>query len=101
MLTIIIEILKFCTDLTQKSASMVVMTAFAVHFLKEVSRSQLQSAARKLLTKEEKNRLQPLEKSEFILPLAKAFIMKKVVEIKKGADQQALSRDDLKKISPF
>ena len=76
------------------------MTAFAVHFLKEVSRSQLQSAARKLLTKQEKIWLQPLEKSEFLLPLAKAFIKKKVVKIKKGANPQT-SRDDLIKISPF
>lgn len=59
------------------------MTAFAVHYLKEVTRSQLLSAARNLLTKE-KNRLQPLEKSEFMLPLAKVFIKKEIVEVKKG-----------------
>lgn len=80
---------------------MIIITAFAVHFIKEVSRSQLQSASRTLLSGEERNRLQKLEKSEFILPLAKAMINQDIVKVRRGADMKSLSRSDVEKMKPF
>ena len=77
------------------------MTAFAAHFLKEVSRSQLQSAARTLLPDRERKRLQTLEKGELIIPLAKAFLKNNIIHVKTGADMTSLSRSDVQKIGPF
>ena len=74
------------------------MTAFAAHFLKEVSRSQLQSAARSLLPDKERK---TLEKGEFMIPLGKAFLKNDIIHVKTGADMKSLSRSDVQKIGPF
>lgn len=88
-------------DLTQKSGSVIVMVAFAVHFIKEVSRSQLQSASRNLLSAEERKRLQSLEKIEFYIPLAKAMVERGIVKVRQGANIKSLSRSDVEKMKPF
>ena len=52
----------FTIELTQKSGGVIIMTAFAVHFLKEISRIQLLSAAKRLIVNIDKKTLQAFNK---------------------------------------
>lgn len=87
-------------ELTSKSATAIILEAYGEHFIKEVSRIQLLSAVKTLPT-EEKKSLQSAEKSEFYLPLGKAFVTKGIVCIKKGASLKSLSRQDVQKVGAF
>ena len=58
------------------------MTAFAVHFLKEISRTQLLSAAKRLILNIDKKTLQAFDKNDFLIPLGKAFVEREIVKIK-------------------
>lgn len=77
------------------------MTTFGAHFVKEISRGQLEAAAKSLLPPETRRKLVKAEKSQFILPLAKAFVNKNIVKITKGVNFSSLTRNDVKKIKTF
>ena len=77
------------------------MTAFAAHFLKYISRSQLLSAAKTLLSSGDRKQFHGAEKSHFLVPLGKAFVTKGIVKINKGACIESLSRNDVTKIGKF
>ncbi len=87
--------------LSLKSAEVVVMCAFGAHFIKEVSCTQLTSAAKTLLARDERKPLQGAEKGAFMKPLAKAFIDKKIVAIQKGAKFTNLTREDVNKCGKY
>ena len=78
-----------------------VMTAFGAHFIKEVSRSQLCAAAKSILPPNQRKQLQHAEKSKFYIPLAKMFIFKNIVGIKKHSDVKNLCRNDVEKVGTF
>ena len=77
------------------------MEAFGVHFLKEISRSQLQSAAKSLLQRASMKELKGGDKATFLRPLALAFIEKGIVKIKKKDKVGELVRDDVRKVGTF
>lgn len=70
------------------------MAAFGAHFLKEITRTQLLSAAKRLLPQQKKT-LNGLEKNEFFIPLGKAFVDNNIVAVRKGALIKDLSRNDV------
>ena len=59
-----------------KSAEVVIMVAFGAHFIKEVSRTQLNAAVKSLLPSKQRKLLSGAEKSKLIKPLAKMFLYK-------------------------
>ena len=75
----------FFTDLSMQSGEAIVIVAFGAHFLKNVARNQLKSAAKSLLSPKDGKDLQKAEKHRFIFPLAKAFVNKGIVKIHKAA----------------
>jgi len=87
------------SELSVQDAEVVVMVAFGVLFMKEVSRSQLQSAAKSLLSREERKRIgSGADKSQYLIPLANALRANGIIEI---SGKQPLSRNGVKKIKPF
>jgi len=89
-------------ELTKQSATVIILCAFGVHQIKEVTRSQLQSAMRLYCTDaEQKKNLSNLSKEDFILPLASLLLKESIVGIKEGADIRVLNRDDVTKEKPF
>ena len=54
--------------------------------MKEVSRRQLNSAAKNLLSKEERKEHIKAEKSKFIKPLATKFIERGIVKVKNNCN---------------
>ena len=90
------------TELTQQSAGVVILCAFEVHHLKEVSRGQLQSATR-FFTKnsEYKKTINKAEKAELLLPLARSFLREGIINIRDGADVSKLTRNDVMKEKTF
>ena len=87
-------------DLTEKSGGVIVMVAFGAHFLKEISRTQMLSAAKRLLPHQKKT-LNSLEKNEFLIPLGKAFVEHSIIAIRKGALVKDLSCNDVEKVGTF
>ena len=83
---IVTSVYSLTIDLTQKSGSVIIKATFAVHFIKSVSKSQLQSTSRTLLPGEERKRLQSLQKSEFYLPLDKAMFQQGIVKVRQEAN---------------
>ena len=67
------------------------MTAFAVHFLKEISRTQLLSVAKRLIVNIDKKMLQAFDKNDFLILLGKGFCGE-IVKVMKGATIPDLSR---------
>ena len=89
-------------DLNQKSTGVVILCAFEVHSLKEVSRGQLQSAARFFAKNPEyKKSITKAEKAELLLPLATSFLREGIVAIRNGADKSFLTRNDVSKVKHF
>ena len=84
-----------------KSCEVVVATAFQSHFIKEVSRSQMDGAIKILLSKEDRKQLKGVEKAKLLPPLAQALIRKGIVEVDGRADMENLSRLDVKKVGTF
>lgn len=90
-----------CEGLSPQSGEAVVIVAFGAHFFKDVARTQLESAAKSLLTPAERKRLVKAEKSKFVLPLAKAFLERGIVKVDKGCKLSKLSRNNLQKVGTF
>ena len=90
-----------CIGISSKSAEVIVACAFQAHFIKEVSRQQLSGAARVLLTKQEAKDLRSAEKKKFVIPLAMAFLKKKIVGVKKGSTISNLTQNCVRKIGTF
>ena len=84
-----------------QSVEAVVLTAFRVHFLKEISRGQLDSAAKSLLTWDLQHQLKKADKGDFIIPLAKAFIRKGIIKLAAKANFNNLAREDIRKVGTF
>ena len=76
------------------------MAVFGAHFLKEISRTQLLSAAKRLLPQQKKI-LNSLEKNEFCIPLGRTFEDNHIVQVRKGALVKDLSRNDVEKVGTF
>jgi len=55
-----------------------------VHYIKEVTCSQIAGAIKILLSKEERKELKGAEKAKLLIPLARAFIAKKLLILQKG-----------------
>jgi hypothetical protein len=73
---------RYVSTIIEKSGGVIVMTAFAIHFLREISRTQLLSAAKRLIVNADKRKLQALDKNDFLIPLGKAFVEREIVKIK-------------------
>ena len=71
------------------------MTTFGSHFVKEVSRAQLSSAAKVLLPVHMKKKLVGAEKAAFITSLALPFLDHNIVLVYKSAMLSNLSRGDV------
>lgn len=89
----------FITDLSDKSARVIVMEAYGAHFLKEVARSQLLSAAQRLLPVRERRSLCGAEKTSLLVPLARAFVTNNIVKISGNIGN--LTRNNVKKVGTF
>lgn len=91
------------TALTFKGGEVVVMEAFGAHFMKDVSRGQLTSAAKSLLSSKQRKSIASMgaEKSHFISRLAKEFLHRKIVHNRKNASLNSLCRNNVKKVGPF
>ena len=76
------------------------MCAFGAHSFKEISRSQLASAA-KFFIKNKKRDMGKAEKMQLVGPLASVFIDRGIVVIREGATITNLSRDDITKEKTF
>ena len=81
------------------SAEAVILAAFGAHFFKEVSQSQLESAAKSLLPL--KTVSQKGDKRDYIMPLAEAFLKKGIIKVVGRSNLKNLARGDLKKVGPF
>ena len=75
------------------------MEAYGAHFLKEVRRSQPLSAAKSLLPLAERRSLSGAEKSAMLMPLARAFVINKIVKVKGNVGN--LTRNNVEKIGTF
>ena len=87
--------------LSMKSAEVLVACAFKEAFVKAVTRGQLMSAARKLLSKEKAAELRTAEKQKMIIPLALAVLKNRTVGVRKGQDIQNLIQNSVKKIGKY
>ena len=87
--------------LSTQSGEAVIIVAFGAHFFKDITRSQLESAAKSLLTPDERKALHKAEKAKFVLPLAKALIDREIIKVNKGANMSRLTRNNLQKIGTF
>jgi len=87
----------FAIVLNTNSAEAVVLAAYEAHFLKDVSRAQLNSALKLLCSAEQRKSLLGKEKSTIMIPLAIQLIAKKYVKMKLGS----ITRDDATKVKPF
>jgi len=68
------------------------LVAFGAHFYKDISRGQLESAAKSFgITKKH-------EKSDYMIPLAKSLLNNGFIKIYKNADFTSLGRDDIKRV---
>ena len=76
------------------------MCAFEAHTFKDISRSQLASAA-KFFTAEERQYISKADKHQLVGPLASALIKKGIVAIRDGANMQHLLRSDISKEKTF
>ena len=74
------------------------MEAYGVHFFKEITRSQLLSAAKRLLPVRESS-LCGAEKTSLLLPLARAYFTNNIVKINGNIGN--LTRNNVKKIGTF
>ena len=87
--------------MSELNARTIVMCAFGAHSYKEISRSQLASAAKYFSKGEEKKMMAKAEKQQLIVPLASIFIRENIVTIREGADLTNLSMDDVCKEGTF
>ncbi|KAL5474081.1 hypothetical protein EMCRGX_G028655 [Ephydatia muelleri] len=79
-----------------KSAEVIVLQAFGVHFLKEVTRQQLVRAINNHLPQNaERKALLTAPKTSLLKPLAQGLLAKKIIQINSGADVCDLTRDDI------
>ena len=68
--------------------------------MKEISRSQMASAARFFMS-DKKKFFMKAEKYQLVNPLAEVFIKKRIVVVKEGADMDNLKRGDVTKEKTF
>ena len=89
--------------LSIKSVEVIVSCGFKETFIKAVTRSQLISAARTLLPKDEAKELRTVDKQKLLVPwpLALAFLKKKIVGVKKGSKVNNLTQNCVKLIGNF
>ena len=77
-----------------EGAEIVMLCVFRQHFLKQISRGQLQAAATSLKVKG----VHAMEKN-MIVPIASAMIDKGIAVLRKGISMSEItSRDDIKKV---
>ena len=76
------------------------MCAFETHTFKEISRSQLASAA-KFFKAEERPFITKADKHQLVGPLASVLVKKGIVAIRDGANMQHLVRSDITKEKTF
>ena len=89
-------------ELSQKSAEVIVLTAFGLHLFKQLSRSQLESAGKTLrIPSDTRRSLSKGGKMEYLIPLAKGFLKNGIVKVRKGASLSSLTRDDITKMKTF
>ena len=77
------------------------MCIFGAHTYREVTRTQLASAIRYFTKGEERKILSKKEKHELVNPLARMFLKKGIVIIRKGANLNNLSVEDVNKEGTF
>lgn len=75
------------------------MDAFGAHFLKEVTRSKLLSAAKSLLPIRERRNLCGANKTALLLSLARAFVTNNIVRIMGNIGN--LTRNNVENIGTF
>ena len=90
-----LSIYTFTTELTAQSAEAIVLVAFGAHFYKDISRGQLESAAKSFGIPKKH------EKSDYMAPLAKSLLNNGFIKIYRNADFTSLGRDDIKRVKPF
>ncbi len=81
-----------------KAAEIIVTCTFDELFIKSIGKQQISAATKSLLTKDQNRVQKGAKKSKYLPPLAKAFIHKGIVKVKKGwistvlASPEAVSR---------
>jgi len=86
--------------LSKQSAAVIVMTAYG-HNLKEITRGQLQSAARHLSPAAQKKLVGKADKKQLLLPLPNYLVDEGIIKIKDGACISELTCDDVTKEKTF
>ena len=91
------QFLIFCLGLLSvKSAEVIVLQAFGVHFLKEVTRQQLVRAINNHFPQNaERKALLAAPKTSLLKPLAQGLLAKKIIQINSGDDVCDLTRDGI------
>ena len=86
----------YYTDLSTKSAEVVIMTAFMAHRFKDISRGQLLSALNSL--SKNSSEFRSADKAKLAKPLAIALIRSRVIKVGKKAILDNITMVDCKKI---
>ena len=89
------------SGLSTKSAEVIVMAAFEAHTFKEVSRSQMASAAKSMCPADLKRDLKGADKTTLTVPLAAALAAKNIVKVQEGANLGNLKRGEATKEGTF
>lgn len=87
--------------MSEESARAIVMCAFGALSYKDISRTQLASAAKYFTKGEEKKMMAKAEKYQLVGHLASIFLRERIVQIKEGANLNNLSIDDVCKEGTF
>ena len=67
-----------------KAAEIIVTCAYDELFIKSIGKQQISAAAKSLLTKEQNRQLKGAEKSKYLPLLAKGFVDRGIIKVKKG-----------------
>ena len=78
-----------------KSAEVIIVSAFKVHFLKEVTRQQLLGAINCHISPDKRKNFHTMSKSALLMPLAKALLSKQLIVLEDDCDLQNIKRDDI------
>ena len=92
--------LSYVTELSTKSAEVIVAAAFQQHRIKDVSRAQL-SGAVKNLCPEKKEKYEVADKSALVMPVAEALLKNRIVIVQGTRNLANLSPSDVQKVGTF
>ena len=78
-----------------KSAEVIIVSAFKVHFMKEVTRQQMLGVINCYISPDKRKHFHTMSKSALLMPLAKALLSKRLIVLEDDCDLQNIKRDDI------